>query len=56
MKDSGDNSLGSGDGQTDTTFIGISIGTDASCVVEFDTNGPGCPVDEGDGPLSVTSG
>ncbi|KAL4920554.1 hypothetical protein BDW62DRAFT_215845 [Aspergillus aurantiobrunneus] len=49
------NSLGSGDGQTDTTFIGISIGQDSACVVEFDSDGDGCPVDGGNGPLHVTS-
>lgn len=36
--------LASGEGQQDTTFIGIAIGTDSSCVVEFDSNGDGCPV------------
>ncbi|CAI7628840.1 unnamed protein product [Penicillium bialowiezense] len=44
------------DGQTDTTFIGIAIGQDASCVVEFDSDSDGCPVDDGNGPLHVTSG
>ncbi|KAJ5246326.1 hypothetical protein N7468_001309 [Penicillium chermesinum] len=59
VKDQNGNSLGTGEGQTDTTFIGISIGQDASCVVEFDTDdvqGNSCPVDDGNGPLHVTSG
>ncbi|KAJ6095336.1 hypothetical protein N7486_006082 [Penicillium sp. IBT 16267x] len=50
------NSLGTGKGETDTTFIGIGIGEDASCVVEFDSDSDGCPVDDGNGPLHVTSG
>ncbi|KAI8181005.1 hypothetical protein KHU50_002738 [Colletotrichum sp. SAR 10_65] len=50
------NELGSGTQQKDTEFIGISIGIDGSCVVEFDSDGPGCPVDDGNGPLHVTSG
>lgn len=52
------NSLGTGKGQTDTTFIGISIGQDASCVVEFDSDDTdqACPKDDGNGPLHVTSG
>ncbi|KAL3475973.1 hypothetical protein BJX99DRAFT_270789, partial [Aspergillus californicus] len=59
VKDADGNELGSGEGQSDTTFIGISIGTDASCVVEFDSDdveGNVCPEDDGDGPLHVTSG
>ncbi|KAL4745674.1 hypothetical protein BDW72DRAFT_211118 [Aspergillus terricola var. indicus] len=51
------NELGSGEGQEDTTFIGISIGTEATCVVEFDSDDAGhCPVDDGNGPLHVTEG
>ncbi|KAL4962419.1 uncharacterized protein BDV14DRAFT_210579 [Aspergillus stella-maris] len=56
VRDGDGNVLGSGDGQSDTTFIGISIGTDASCVVEFDSDSDGCPIDDGNGPLHVTSG
>lgn len=56
VKDGDGNSLGSGEGQKDTTFIGIAIGTDASCVVEFESDGDGCPVDDGNGPLHVTEG
>ncbi|KAJ6079699.1 hypothetical protein N7467_009452 [Penicillium canescens] len=56
VKDGNGNSLGTGNGQTDTTFIGISIGQDSSCVVEFDSDSDGCPVDDGNGPLHVTSG
>lgn len=56
VKDGDGNSLGKGDGQTDTTFIGISIGMDASCVVEFESDGDNCPEDDGNGPLHVTSG
>ena len=56
VKDADGNSLGTGDGKTDTTFIGIAIGQDASCVVEFDSDGSDCPVDNGNGPLGVTSG
>lgn len=48
--------LGSGTQQKDTNFIGIAIGIDATCVVEFESDGPGCPVDDGNGPLHVTSG
>ncbi|GKT52176.1 uncharacterized protein ColSpa_12357 [Colletotrichum spaethianum] len=50
------NQLGSGTQQKDTNFIGIAIGIDASCVVEFDSDGTSCPVDNGNGPLHVTSG
>lgn len=56
VKDGDGNSLGSADGQKDTTFIGIAIGTDASCVIEFNSDSDGCPVDDGNGPLHVTSG
>lgn len=56
VKDGNGNSLGTGKGQEDTTFIGISIGQDASCVVEFESDGDGCPVDDGNEPLHVTSG
>ncbi|EXF82917.1 hypothetical protein CFIO01_01287 [Colletotrichum fioriniae PJ7] len=56
VKDSNGNVLGSGTQQKDTEFIGIAIGIDATCVVEFDSDGSGCPVDDGHGPLHVTSG
>lgn len=56
VKDANGNSLGTGDGKTDTTFIGIAIGQDSTCVVEFDSDGSDCPVDNGNGPLHVTSG
>lgn len=54
VKDGDGNSLGTGEGQSDTTFIGIAIGVDASCVIEFDSDGDGCPVDDGNGPLHAT--
>lgn len=54
VKDADGNLLGEGDGQKDTTFIGISIGMDASCVIEFESDGGGCPIDDGNGPLSAT--
>ncbi|KAJ5666929.1 hypothetical protein N7462_011338 [Penicillium macrosclerotiorum] len=56
VKDGDGNSLGTGEGQTDTIFIDIAIGQDASCVVEFESDSDGCPVDDGNGPLHVTSG
>ncbi|KAL4919455.1 hypothetical protein BDW62DRAFT_199770 [Aspergillus aurantiobrunneus] len=58
VRDADGNSLGSGEGQTNTDFIGIAIGQDGSCVVEFDSDdsGSACPVDDGNGPLHVTSG
>ncbi|BCS20294.1 uncharacterized protein APUU_20726S [Aspergillus puulaauensis] len=56
VKDADGNSLGTGKGETDTTFIGISIGQDSSCVVEFESDSDGCPIDDGNGPLHVTSG
>ncbi|PKY09365.1 hypothetical protein P168DRAFT_278855 [Aspergillus campestris IBT 28561] len=56
VKDGNGNSLGKGDGKTDTTFIGIAIGMDSSCVVEFDADSHNCPEDDGNGPLHVTSG
>ncbi|KAL4992933.1 hypothetical protein BDV10DRAFT_200212 [Aspergillus recurvatus] len=55
VRDANGNVLGTGVGQKDTNFIGISIGLDASCVVEFDSEDAGnCPVDDGNGPLHVT--
>lgn len=56
VSDGSGNLLGSASGESDTTFIGIAIGIDASCVVGFDSDGPGCPIDDGNGPLHVTSG
>ncbi|KAJ5514939.1 hypothetical protein N7463_004491 [Penicillium fimorum] len=56
VKDGNGNSLGTGEGHTDTTFIGIAIGQDGSCVVEFDSDSDGCPVDDVNSPLHVTSG
>lgn len=59
VKDGDGNSLGTSEGQTDTNFIGIAIGQDSTCVIEFDSDdveGNACPVDDGNGPLSVTSG
>ena len=56
VKDQDGNSLGKADGKTNTNFIGIAIGQDASCVIEFDSDSDGCPVDKGNGPLHVTSG
>ncbi|KAJ5397441.1 hypothetical protein N7509_005554 [Penicillium cosmopolitanum] len=56
VKDGDGNVLGSADAQKDTTFIGIAIGIDASCVIEFDSDSDGCPIDDGNGPLHVTSG
>jgi len=43
--------IDSNSAMTDTDFIGIAIGIDATCVVEFESDGGGCPVDEGNGPL-----
>lgn len=58
VMDADGNVLGEGKGQTDTDFIGIAIGQDATCVVEFDSDDSGiaCPEDDGNGPLHVTSG
>ncbi|OJJ52514.1 hypothetical protein ASPSYDRAFT_51926 [Aspergillus sydowii CBS 593.65] len=58
VKDGDGNSLGTGEGVTNTNFVGIAIGEDSTCVVEFDSDdgGDGCPVDDGNGPLHVTSG
>ncbi|KAF4457677.1 hypothetical protein F53441_437 [Fusarium austroafricanum] len=54
VKDKDGKSLGSGEGKTDTTFIGIAIAQDAACVVEFNTDdGEDCPKDS---QLAVTSG
>ncbi|KAL5339933.1 hypothetical protein BJX70DRAFT_397175 [Aspergillus crustosus] len=56
--DASGNVLASGSGRTDTDFIGIAIGQDGTCVLEFDSedNGTACPEDTGNGPLHVTSG
>ncbi|CAG8008645.1 unnamed protein product [Penicillium nalgiovense] len=45
--------IGRGDGMKDTQFIGIAIGTDASCAIEFDSDSAGCPVSEGEGPFHL---
>ncbi|KAJ5355566.1 hypothetical protein N7517_010175 [Penicillium concentricum] len=45
--------IGRGDGMSDTKFIGIAIGKDASCAIEFDSDSAGCPVSEGEGPFRV---
>ncbi|KAJ5185283.1 hypothetical protein N7491_006846 [Penicillium cf. griseofulvum] len=42
-----------GDGMKDTQFIGIAIGTDASCAIEFDSDSAGCPASEGEGPFHI---
>ncbi|KAL4804198.1 hypothetical protein BDV18DRAFT_153549 [Aspergillus unguis] len=55
VRDGDGNVLGSSEGKTDTSYIGIAIGQDSSCVVEFDSDDAGtCPEDDGDGPLHVT--
>jgi hypothetical protein len=47
--------LRTGEGMSDTTLIGISFRTDATCVVEFESDDASeCPVDDGNGPLHVT--
>jgi hypothetical protein len=56
VKDGDGNSLGTGEGQTNTEFIGIAISQDGGCVVEFESDSDGCKVDNGDGELFVTSG
>ncbi|KAF4458368.1 hypothetical protein FALBO_14900 [Fusarium albosuccineum] len=54
VKDKDGNSLGTSEGQTDTTFIGIAITQDSSCVVEFGTEvSEDCPTDN---DLHVTFG
>jgi hypothetical protein len=56
VKDKDGNSLGTGEGKTDTTFIGIAIAQDSACVVEFNTeDGEDCPADE-ENNLGVTEG
>lgn len=45
--------IGKGVGIRNTKFIGIAIGTDASCAIEFDSDSAGCPVSEGEGPFKV---
>ncbi|KAJ4055723.1 hypothetical protein NW756_003135 [Fusarium oxysporum] len=55
VKDQDGNSLGTGEGKTDTTFIGIAIAQDSACVVEFNTDDDeDCPKDE-DNNLGVRS-
>ncbi|KAL4745488.1 hypothetical protein BDW72DRAFT_198591 [Aspergillus terricola var. indicus] len=54
VRDADGNTLGEATAQTDTTWIGISIGMEATCVVEFDSDDAShCPVDDGNGPLHV---
>lgn len=56
VKDKDGNSLGTGEGKTDTTFIGIAIAQDSACVVEFNTDDDeNCPADA-DNNLDVTEG
>jgi hypothetical protein len=54
VQDGSVNVINEGTGMTDTDFIGIAIGIDATCVVEFESDGPGCPIDDGNGPLHGT--
>lgn len=55
VRDADGNVLGSSEGKSDTSFAGISIRTDASCVVEVESDDASeCPVDDGNGPLHVT--
>ncbi|KAJ5458018.1 hypothetical protein N7475_009406 [Penicillium sp. IBT 31633x] len=56
VKDGDGNSLGTGEGGTDVNSIGIAVTTTGSCAIEFDSDSDGCPVDDGNGPLHVTSG
>jgi hypothetical protein len=56
VKDGDGNILRTGEGQTDITFIGIAIGQDGSCVVELESDGDECPIDDENRPLHVTSG
>jgi hypothetical protein len=51
VQDGSGNVIDSGSAMTDTDFIGIAIGIDSTCVVEFESDGGGCPVDDGNGPL-----
>ncbi|KAF5026441.1 hypothetical protein F66182_1474 [Fusarium sp. NRRL 66182] len=53
VRDDAGNALGSGQGQTDTTFIGVAIGQDATCVVEFEIDGVCTGVDDEDNNLDV---
>ena len=54
VQDASGNVLDEGKGMTDTDFIGIASGMDTTCVVEFESDGPGCPIDDGNGPLHGT--
>ncbi|KAM0692081.1 hypothetical protein Q7P36_008282 [Cladosporium allicinum] len=51
VQDGSGKTIGTGTEMKDTDFIGIAIGIDSTCVVEFESDGGGCPVDEGNGPL-----
>ncbi|KAL4751800.1 hypothetical protein BDW72DRAFT_192661 [Aspergillus terricola var. indicus] len=54
VRDQDGNTMGEATAKTDTTWIGISIGMEATCVVEFDSDDAShCPVDDGNGPLHV---
>ncbi|KAL2815045.1 ankyrin repeat-containing domain protein [Aspergillus cavernicola] len=50
------NSLGKSEGKTETNFIGIAIGQDSTCVVEFEADGEGCPAlgDDEDSEIHFT--
>ncbi|KAL4879988.1 hypothetical protein BJY04DRAFT_219790 [Aspergillus karnatakaensis] len=55
VDDENGNVLSEGTGMSDTTWIGISVGIDSTCVVEFESDDASeCPVDDGNGPLHVT--
>ena len=51
VQDGSGKTIGTGTEMKDTDFIGIAIGIDSTCVVEFESDGGGCPIDEGNGPL-----
>jgi hypothetical protein len=54
VQDASGKAIGGGTGTKYTDFIGIVIGFDTTCVVEFESDGGGCPVDEGNSPLHAT--
>ncbi|TLD04589.1 hypothetical protein E2P81_ATG10644 [Venturia nashicola] len=55
VQDANGKQIGYGEGKTETTFIGIAIALDATCVVEFESNGGGCPLDNSEaGALHAT--
>ncbi|KAL4769104.1 hypothetical protein BDW60DRAFT_225242 [Aspergillus nidulans var. acristatus] len=54
VRDQDGNTMGEAAAQRDTTWIGISIGMEATCVVEsYSDDASHCPVDDGNGPLHV---